>query len=145
MTISYACRGVMKEGRCKTFVATSHVFGGSIGVVLLEHGRGDWAAYASSDTSVNAEMILKIVSDRWIIEEHFHDRQRDLGRRSAASSQPVFEHRLLALVRLALRDGRTGMLERLFRATAGIGYMTRDRVAAIPLKCSRTSFSKDSV
>ena len=84
----------MEEGRCKTFVATGHVFGGSIGVVLLEHGRGDWAAYASSDTSVNAEMILKIVSDRWIIEEHFHDRQRDLGRRSAASSQPVFEHRL---------------------------------------------------
>ena len=63
----------MKEGRYKTFVATSHVFGGSIRVVLLEFGRGNWAAYASSDTSMSVEMILKIVSDRWSIEEHFHD------------------------------------------------------------------------
>lgn len=48
-TISYACRGVIKEGRFKTFLATSHVVGGSV------------------------EMILKTVSDRWSIEEQFHD------------------------------------------------------------------------
>lgn len=72
-TTTYACRGKMKEGRYKTFVATSHVFGGSVRVVLLEFGRGNWAAYASSDTSMSVEMILKIVSDRWSIEEHFHD------------------------------------------------------------------------
>lgn len=73
MTISYACRGVPTEGRYKTFVATSHTFGGSVRVVLLEHGSGNWAAYASSDVSMSVEMILKIVSDRWSIEEHFHD------------------------------------------------------------------------
>ena len=71
--ITYACRGVMKEGRYKTFVATSEVFGSAIRVVLLEHGRGNWAAYASSDLEMTAEAILKIVSDRWSIEEHFHD------------------------------------------------------------------------
>ncbi len=72
-TISYACRGVMTQGRYKTFIATSHVFGGSIRVVLLEHGSGNWAAYASSDCEMSVEMILKTVSDRWSIEEHFHD------------------------------------------------------------------------
>jgi len=72
-TISYACRGVLREGRYKTFVATSHVFGGSIRVVLLEHSKGHWAAYASSDLAMSVEAILKIVSDRWSIEEHFHD------------------------------------------------------------------------
>ena len=72
-TISYACRGVMTQARYKTFVASSHVFGGSIRVVLLEHASGNWAAYASSDVSMSVETILKIVSDRWSIEEHFHD------------------------------------------------------------------------
>jgi hypothetical protein len=72
-SITYACRGVVKEGRYKTFIATSEVFGGSIRVVLLEHSRGNWAAYASSDLEMTAETILKIVSDRWSIEEHFHD------------------------------------------------------------------------
>jgi hypothetical protein len=72
-TIFYSRRGVMTEGRYKTFLATSHIFGGSIRVVLLEHGSGKWAAYASSDISMSVETILKIVSDRWSIEEHFHD------------------------------------------------------------------------
>jgi DDE superfamily endonuclease len=72
-TISYACRGVIMEGRFKTFLATSHVVGGSIRVVMLEHSSGNWAAYISTDTSMSVEMILKTVSDRWSIEEHFHD------------------------------------------------------------------------
>ena len=72
-TISYLCRGVMTEGRCKTFLATNHLVGGVVRVVLLEHASGTWAAYLSSDTSMTAEAILKIVSDRWSIEEHFHD------------------------------------------------------------------------
>jgi hypothetical protein len=33
-TTVYACRGVMTEGRYKTFVATSHTFGGNVQVVL---------------------------------------------------------------------------------------------------------------
>lgn len=72
-TISYMCRGVMKEGRCKTFLATSHIFGCPVRVVLLEHASGNWAAYVSTDTSMSVEAILKIVSDRWSIEEYFHD------------------------------------------------------------------------
>ena len=72
-TIRYTCRGQMTEGRYKTFIATSHVFGGSIRVVLLEHASGNWAAYASSDLEMTVETVLKIVSDRWSIEEHFHD------------------------------------------------------------------------
>ncbi|XZE55530.1 hypothetical protein SH139x_001542 [Planctomycetaceae bacterium SH139] len=42
-------------------------------MVLLESGRGNWAAYASSDLEMTAEAILKIVSDRGSIEELFHD------------------------------------------------------------------------
>ena len=63
----------MTEGRYKTFLATSRVVGGVVRVVLREHGSGNWAAYISTDTSMNVEMILKTVSGRWPIEEHFHD------------------------------------------------------------------------
>lgn len=72
-TISYRCRGMKAEGRYKTFLATSHVVGGTIRVVLLEHAKGNWASYISTDVSMSVEQILKIVSDRWAIEEHFHD------------------------------------------------------------------------
>lgn len=72
-TISYSRRGVMTEARCKTFLATSHITGGAIRVVLLEHPGGKWAAYFGTDVSMSVEMILQTVSDRWAIEEHFHD------------------------------------------------------------------------
>jgi len=72
-TISYACRGVITSGRYKTFLATSHIVGRPVRVVLLEHTSGNWAAYFSTDTAMSVEVILKIVSDRWSIEEHFHD------------------------------------------------------------------------
>ena len=72
-TICYACRGIMVERKCKSFVATSEVFGGSIRVVIVQYSRGNWAAYASSDISMSIEMILTTVANRWSIEEHFHD------------------------------------------------------------------------
>ncbi len=43
-SISYACRGVMTQGRYKSFLATSHVVGGAVRVALLEHASGNWAA-----------------------------------------------------------------------------------------------------
>jgi len=72
-TIRYACRGIMVEARYKTFLATSHVVGGKVRVVILEHASGNWAAYISTEASMSVEMILKTVSERWAIEEHFHD------------------------------------------------------------------------
>jgi hypothetical protein len=72
-TIRYASRGVMADGRCKTFLATSHLVGGVLRVVLLEHASGNWAAYMSSDPSMSVEAMLEAVSDRWAIEEQFHD------------------------------------------------------------------------
>ena len=42
-------------------------------MVLLEHANGNWAAYVSTDTRMSVEAILQTVSDRWSIEEHFHD------------------------------------------------------------------------
>lgn len=72
-TIAYACRGTMIQGRYKTFLATSRLVGGPVRVVLLEHGSGNWAAYISTETSMSAQSILQTVSDRWAIEEHFHD------------------------------------------------------------------------
>ena len=72
-TTEYCCRGVLKTVHFKTFPATSRVFGGMVRVVLVEHSRGNWAAYVSSDTTMSVEAILEAVSDRWAIEEHFHD------------------------------------------------------------------------
>lgn len=72
-TITYSCRGVMTEGRYQTFLATSHVVGGPVSVVLLEHATGNWAAYVSTDTTMSVDAILQTVSDRWAIEEQFHD------------------------------------------------------------------------
>jgi hypothetical protein len=72
-SITYCCRGLKTEGRYKTFVATNKVIGGQGRVVLLEHASGNWAAYISTDTTMSVEAILQIVSDRWSIEEHFHD------------------------------------------------------------------------
>jgi hypothetical protein len=72
-TIRYASRGVRVDGRCKTFLATSRLVGGVLRVVLLEHASGNWAAYMSTDTAMSAEEILEAVSDRWAIEEQFHD------------------------------------------------------------------------
>ncbi len=63
----------MTEGRCKTFLATNPLAGGVVRVVLLQHANGNWAAYISTDVSMSVASILKIVSDRWSIEEHFHD------------------------------------------------------------------------
>jgi len=73
LPIRYVCRGVMVEGRYKTFLATSRIVGGVVRVVLLEHGSGTWAAYISTDPEMGVEAILRVVSDRWAIEEHFHD------------------------------------------------------------------------
>lgn len=77
--ISYSCRGVTIEACYKTFLATSEVFGGTIRVVLLQYDSGNWAAYASSDPSMSVEAILGIVSDRWAIEECFHDMKEIWG------------------------------------------------------------------
>jgi hypothetical protein len=72
-SICYNCRGTVVERRYKTFLATSHVVGGVVRVVLLEFSRGNWAAYVSTDTELNVELILRTVADRWAIEEYFHD------------------------------------------------------------------------
>ena len=63
----------MVERRYKTFLATNQVAGGIVRVVLLEHSSRNWAAYISTDAAMSVELILKTVSDRWAIEEHFHD------------------------------------------------------------------------
>jgi hypothetical protein len=71
--IQYACRGTIMSGHYKTFEATSEIVGGPIRVVLLEHASGNWAAYFSTNVTMSAEAILQAASDRWAIEEHFHD------------------------------------------------------------------------
>ena len=71
--IRYSCRDVMAERHCHTFLATSHIVGGMVRVVMLKHSDGNWAAYFSTDITMSAEAILKVVSDRWAIEELFHD------------------------------------------------------------------------
>jgi Fe-S-cluster formation regulator IscX/YfhJ len=64
---------VKAEGRCKTFLARSPLVPSTIRVALLEHSKGTWAAYLSTDPSMSPEEILEAVSDRWATEEHFHD------------------------------------------------------------------------
>ena len=48
-------------------------------VVMLEHPDGNWAAYISTEVTMSGEAILKVVSDRWAIEEHFHDVKENWG------------------------------------------------------------------
>lgn len=63
-TITYACRGVKKEGRDKAFIATSEVFGGAIRVVRLEHGRSNGAADTCSDLEMTADLHTPTVGVR---------------------------------------------------------------------------------
>lgn len=72
-TISFLCRGVEITRRCKTFLATTRLTGGVVRVVLLEHERGHWAAYFSTDPELDAKSILETGAERWGIEETFHD------------------------------------------------------------------------
>lgn len=72
-TLTFMCRGIEVTRRYKTFLATTKLTGGVIRVVLLEHERGNWAAYFCSDTEMDAKAILEAGSERWAIEEHFHD------------------------------------------------------------------------
>jgi hypothetical protein len=72
-TITYLCRGVEITRRCKTFLATTRLTGGVVRVVLLEHQRGNWAAYFCTDTALDAQTVLEIGAARWAIEETFHD------------------------------------------------------------------------
>ena len=72
-TITFLCRGVEITRRCKTFLALTRLTGGVVRVVLLEHSRGNWAAYFSTDSTLDAKTILEIGAERWAIEEMFHD------------------------------------------------------------------------
>lgn len=72
-TITFLCRGVEITRRCKTFLATTRLTGGVIRVVLLEHAPSNWAAYFSTDQTLDAKAILETGAERWAIEETFHD------------------------------------------------------------------------
>lgn len=72
-TITFLCRGVEITRRCKTFLATTRLIGGVVRVALLEHERGNWAAYFSTDVTLDAKSILETGAERWAIEETFHD------------------------------------------------------------------------
>ena len=72
-TITYVCRGVEVTRPYKTFLATTHLTGGVIRVVLLQYEDGSWAPYFCTDSSASVPDILTAVADRWALEEHFHD------------------------------------------------------------------------
>ena len=72
-TITFLCRGVEITRRCKTFLATTRLTGGVVRVVLLQHAPDNWAAYFSTDQTLDAKTILEIGAERWAIEETFHD------------------------------------------------------------------------
>jgi len=50
--LCYSCRGVMTERRHQTFLATSHIVGGMVRVVMLEHPDGNWAAYICTEVAM---------------------------------------------------------------------------------------------
>ena len=61
-------------------MATSHVVGGMVRVVMLKHPDGNWAAYISTEATMSVEAILKVVSDRWEIECWDHDAKQLVDR-----------------------------------------------------------------
>ena len=74
-------KGVVKGKQCKykAFVATYRHLQGKILVVLVCYRDGSWAAFFCSNPDANPLDVLKIVSDRWAIEENFHDLKQYLG------------------------------------------------------------------
>lgn len=72
-SVTYHCRGQDVTRRCKSFLATSHVAGGVIRVVIVKFEDGSWAPYFCTDPQVDVVDILETVAARWAIEEHFHD------------------------------------------------------------------------
>jgi hypothetical protein len=65
--------GLISVGKNTANLATSQLVGGCIRVVLLEFEKGNWAPYFSTDLELPVELLLEKVSDRWAIEEYFHD------------------------------------------------------------------------
>jgi hypothetical protein len=78
-SITYPCRGEEVTRQYKTFLATSRLTGDVIRVVIVRFDNGGWAAYFSTDPSVEAKDILEAVADRWAIEEYFHDAKEVWG------------------------------------------------------------------
>ena len=72
-SITYACRGAEVTRDYKTFLATSHLVGGQIRVVLVRFEDGGWVPYFCTDPTADVRDILGAAADRWAIEEHFHD------------------------------------------------------------------------
>lgn len=70
---TFLCRGTKVTKRYKTFLATTKLTGGVIRVVLLEHDRGNWAAYFSTNPQMDVQTLLETGAARWAIEEHFRD------------------------------------------------------------------------
>jgi DDE superfamily endonuclease len=78
-SISYVCRGHTVLRRYKTFLATTALVGSPIRVVIVDFGKGSWAAYFSTDVNMDVRMILETVAERWAIEEFFHDTKEVWG------------------------------------------------------------------
>ena len=72
-SITYHCRGTDVTHQYKSFLATSHLVGGVIRVVIVRFHDGGWAAYFCTDPQMEVRDILETVAARWAIEEHFHD------------------------------------------------------------------------
>jgi hypothetical protein len=71
--IEILCRGKLVTRRVKTFLATSKLAVSSIRVVLVSFENGNWAAYFCTDPTKDVKTIMEAISDRWAIEEFFHD------------------------------------------------------------------------
>jgi hypothetical protein len=78
-SLTYHCRGRDVTRRYKTFLATSHIVGGMIRVVIVKFDDGTWAAYFCTDPEVSVRDVLETVAARWAIEEHFHDVKKVWG------------------------------------------------------------------
>ena len=72
-SLTYPCRGQEVARQYKTFLATTMLIGGPIRVVIIKYDDGNWAPYFCTDATATPLDILTAVTDRWAIEEHFHD------------------------------------------------------------------------
>ena len=77
--MTYRCRGENVTRQFKSFLATSHLTGGVIRVVIVKFDSGGWAAYFCTNTAVSIQEIMETISARWAIEEFFHDTKEVWG------------------------------------------------------------------
>jgi hypothetical protein len=106
----------------KSFQPTLSGISGPVRIVLLREEDRSWRALMCSDRAVRVDWIIQASTDRWAIEQSFHDLKETEGIEKGASAIISFECGCIEPEPLGSHaDGTVGMAQETDRtgATAG--------------------------